>query len=199
MIIRLPKFVGLSRKKTLSLQKYVYIYVCNLYAYCRRTSGIGKISRENALIFKASFAHTYTYIHTHIYSQVSFAEETQEFLEATYCCQNVRVATSEGERKGEGEREKGREKQKAPVSFKLQVSLQDSSEALPQVEEIVLQIITTAKMSIKFPRESSCISNTFSRESPKFHTIFQLSKRNPRHSKHLSGKLIHLEIEIFEV
>jgi len=42
-------------------------------------------------------------------------------------------------------------------------------------------------------------SNTCLRESPKFQTSFQLSQRSPRHSKDLSGKLVDLEIQIFEV
>ena len=46
---------------------------------------------------------------------------------------------------------------------------------------------------------SPYISNTFSRESPKFQTDFHVSKRSPRHSKDLLGKLIDLEIQIFWV
>jgi len=67
----------------------------------------------------------------------------------------------------------------------------------PQTEEIVLQIITTAKISYNFPLESPYISNSFSRESPNFHTSFHVWKRSPRHSKDLSGKLIDLEVQIF--
>jgi len=68
-----------------------------------------------------------------------------------------------------------------------------------RTDEIMLKMITAAKISNKFSRESPYISNTFSRESPKFQTSFQRSKRSPRHSKDLSGKLIDLEIEIFQV
>ena len=73
------------------------------------------------------------------------------------------------------------------------------SRVIPQTEEIGLQIIATAKISNKFSRESPYISNTISQESPNFHTSFYVCKRSPRHSKNLSGKLIDLEIEIFEV
>jgi len=51
----------------------------------------------------------------------------------------------------------------------------------------------------QFSRESPCLSNWFSRESPKFQTLFNMSKRIPHYSKGLSGKLIDLEIQIFEV
>jgi len=61
-------------------------------------------------------------------------------------------------------------------------------------EEIEIQIITTAKISNKFSKESPYMSNTFSRESPQFQINFHVSKRSPRHSKDLSGKLIDLEI-----
>ena len=50
-----------------------------------------------------------------------------------------------------------------------------------------------------FSRECPYISNTFSRESPNFRTSFHVSKQSPRHSKDLSGKLVHLEIQIFDV
>jgi len=53
--------------------------------------------------------------------------------------------------------------------------------------------------SNKFSQESPYISITFSRESPKFQTGFQLSKRSPRHSKENPGKLDNLEIQIFQV
>ena len=46
----------------------------------------------------------------------------------------------------------------------------------PQTEEIRLQIITTAKNSNKFARESPYISNTFSRETPNFHASFHVCK-----------------------
>ena len=46
-----------------------------------------------------------------------------------------------------------------------------------------------------FAWESPYISDTFSRESPKFQTDFHVSKRSPRHSKDLSGKWIDLEIQ----
>ena len=51
-----------------------------------------------------------------------------------------------------------------------------------------LKIITTAKISNKFSQESSYISNTFSRESPKFQTGFHVGKRSARHSKDLTTK-----------
>jgi len=69
----------------------------------------------------------------------------------------------------------------------------------PRTEEIGLQIITTAKISNKFSRESPYTSNMFSRESPKFQTGFHVSKRSPRHSKDLPENRVDLEIQIFEV
>ena len=65
----------------------------------------------------------------------------------------------------------------------------DATRPIPLMEEIVLQIITTAEISNKFSRESPYISNTISREAPKFPTNFHLSKRSPRHSKDLRGFL----------
>jgi len=56
---------------------------------------------------------------------------------------------------------------------------------IQQTEEIGLQIITTAKISNEFSRESAHISNMSCRESPKFHTNFRLSKQSPLHSKDL--------------
>jgi len=53
---------------------------------------------------------------------------------------------------------------------------------LPQTEEMGLNIITTAKISIKSSRESPYMSNMFLRKSPKFEKSFQLSKRSLRHS-----------------
>jgi len=50
----------------------------------------------------------------------------------------------------------------------------------PQTEEIRLKIIAAAKNVNKFSQESPYISNTFSRESPKFQTGFHVSKRTPR-------------------
>jgi len=70
---------------------------------------------------------------------------------------------------------------------------------LSQTEEIGLEIITTAKISNESSRESPYTSNTFSHESPNFHTRFHVCKRSPRHSNDASGKLIALEIQIFEV
>jgi len=64
----------------------------------------------------------------------------------------------------------------------------------PRTEELELKTITTPKISNKFPRQSPYISTTFSRESPKSQTLFQLSKRSPRHSKDQAGKLIDFEI-----
>ena len=66
---------------------------------------------------------------------------------------------------------------------------------MPQTEEIGLQIITTAKIPNKLSLASPYISNTFSWESQKFQSLFQLSKRIPRLSKDLSGKLLDLEIQ----
>jgi len=43
----------------------------------------------------------------------------------------------------------------------------------PQTEEVGLKIITTAKISNMFSRESPYISNTFSRETSKFQAGFQ--------------------------
>ena len=60
-------------------------------------------------------------------------------------------------------------------------------------------IVTTAKISYKFSRESPYISNKFSRKSTRFQTSFHGSQRSPRHSKDLSGKLIDLEIQTFQV
>jgi len=68
----------------------------------------------------------------------------------------------------------------------------------PQTEEIGLEIISTAKISDRFSQESLYISITFSRESPKFETGVQLSKRSPRHSKENPGKLDNLEIQMFQ-
>ena len=58
---------------------------------------------------------------------------------------------------------------------------------------------TTAKLFNTFSRKSSHTSKTFSRDSQKFQTIFQLSKRSPRHIKVLLGKPIDLLIQMFEV
>ena len=62
--------------------------------------------------------------------------------------------------------------------------------AHPQKEEIGLEIITTAKISYKFSRQSTYISNMFSRESPDFHTRFHVCKRSPRHSKDPTSKIV---------
>jgi len=67
---------------------------------------------------------------------------------------------------------------------------------LPRTEEIGLKLITTAKISNKFSRESPYISNKFLRDSPKIWTKFHLSKWSPCHSNDLSGKLIDLKIQI---
>ena len=67
-----------------------------------------------------------------------------------------------------------------------------------QTEEIGLKTITTAKISNKFSQESPYIKlNMFSRESPKFVTGLQVSKRSPRHSKEQAGKPPNLEIQVF--
>jgi len=47
----------------------------------------------------------------------------------------------------------------------------------PQTEKIALKIITTAKISNQFSLECPYISNTFSRDSPRFQTSFHVSKR----------------------
>jgi len=62
-----------------------------------------------------------------------------------------------------------------------------------------LKTITTTKISNEFSRESPYISNTFSRESSNFQANFHVSKRSPRHSKDLTGKLLNLEIQIISV
>ena len=59
------------------------------------------------------------------------------------------------------------------------------------------KLITTAKISNKFLRESPYISNKFSRDSQKIQRKFHLSKRNSCHSNDLWRKLIDLEIQIF--
>jgi len=64
---------------------------------------------------------------------------------------------------------------------------------------LLLPRAPTAKISNEFSRESPYISNTLSQESPNFQTNFHASKRSPWHAKDLSGKLIDLEIQIFEV
>jgi len=67
--------------------------------------------------------------------------------------------------------------------------------SVPQTEEIGLKIITTAKMVNKVSQESSYISNTFSRESSQFQTVFHVSKRSPCHFKRTPGKPANLEIQ----
>jgi len=59
----------------------------------------------------------------------------------------------------------------------------DSVRDIPHTEEIGLKIITTAKISNEFSRESPYISNTFSGESPNLQTNFYASERSPPHSK----------------
>jgi len=61
-----------------------------------------------------------------------------------------------------------------------------------------LNLITNVKISTKFSLYSPYISNTFSRESPSFHTSFQVCKRSPLHSKDLTIKSLDLEIQIFQ-
>ena len=58
----------------------------------------------------------------------------------------------------------------------------------PHTEEIRLQIIKTAKISNKFSQEFPYISNTFSRESPKFHEGFHVSNQSPHPSKEFTMK-----------
>jgi len=67
---------------------------------------------------------------------------------------------------------------------------------MPQTEEIGLRIISTAKIPNKFSRESLCISNTFSWESPKFHTSFHVCKRSPSHPKDVTRNSLDLEIQL---
>jgi len=75
----------------------------------------------------------------------------------------------------------------------LQTGPQPSDDT-PQMQKIELKMITTAKISNKFSLKSPYISNTLSRESPKFETNFHMGKRSPRHSKDLKRKLLDLEI-----
>jgi len=79
----------------------------------------------------------------------------------------------------------------------------DLKRILPQTEEVGLKIILsklpTAKTFIKFSRASSYILNTFSGGSQRFQTHLDMTKRSPRLSKDLSGKLKDLEIQTFEV
>jgi len=77
--------------------------------------------------------------------------------------------------------------------------IESQIESHAQTEEIGLKIITTAKISNKFPLGSPYISNTFSWKSPKFQTGIHVIKRSPRHSNECPGKLDNLEIKIFEV
>jgi len=49
----------------------------------------------------------------------------------------------------------------------------------------------------KFSRESPCISNTLSRESPTFQTNFHVIERSPCHPKDLLGNRVDLEIQVF--
>ena len=65
------------------------------------------------------------------------------------------------------------------VSLSYVKKMKDS----PQTEEIGLEIITTAKISNKFSRQSPYISNMFARESPNFQPGFHVSNQSPRHSK----------------
>jgi len=99
-----------------------------------------------------------------------------------------------------GRAERGEDSAKSEEEEGSAKSEEEEGSALrsPRTDEIMLKMITTAKISNKFSRESRYVSNTFSRESRKFQTSFQLSIRSPRHSKDL-GKLIDLEIEMFQV
>ena len=60
-------------------------------------------------------------------------------------------------------------------------------------------IVTTAKISYKFSRDSPYISNKFSRKSTRFQTCFHWSQRSPRDSKDVSGKLVDVELHIFHI
>jgi len=66
----------------------------------------------------------------------------------------------------------------------------DVTQTEPRTEEIRLKIITTAKFSNKFLRESPYMSKTFSRESPEFLVDFHVSKRSPRHSLKKNRKTV---------
>jgi len=57
------------------------------------------------------------------------------------------------------------------------------------------QVFTTIKISNKFSPYNSN-TGTFSRESPHFHSRFQVCKRSPRHSKDLTIKSLNLVIQI---
>jgi len=69
----------------------------------------------------------------------------------------------------------------------------------PQTEEIGLKIITTAKFSNNFSHESPYISHAFSGESPKFQTLFHVSRWSPRQSKETADFCVYLEIQRFSV
>jgi len=60
----------------------------------------------------------------------------------------------------------------------------------PRMEEIGLKLVTTAKFSNKFSRESPYIWQTFSRESPKLQTGFHGSKRKSPSLKRMDGKTV---------
>ena len=70
---------------------------------------------------------------------------------------------------------------------------------MPQTEEIGLKTITTAKPINSFSQDSPYISNTISRESPKFQTGFHVSQPSSCHFKRTPRKPANLEIHIFEV
>jgi len=63
------------------------------------------------------------------------------------------------------------EKVKAQIHIQSQTEFNRVRQS-PQTEKIRLEIITTAKLSNEFSRESPYISNTFSREFPKFRALF---------------------------
>ena len=79
------------------------------------------------------------------------------------------------------------------------VSTPESRPTYSRTEEIRLKIITNAKISDKFSRDSTYISNTFSQESPNFQTGFYVSKQSPHHLKEFTGNPDNLEIQKIQV
>jgi len=61
------------------------------------------------------------------------------------------------------------------------------------VEEIELKIITTAKIPNRFARESLQLFNKLSRESPRFQTDFDGSKRESPSLKRVDRKTVQSE------
>jgi len=65
-----------------------------------------------------------------------------------------------------------------------------SHRTCPRLAEIGLTVITTAKISNKFSRESPYFKNNFSRESPQFQTIFRWGKRESPSPKRVDRKTV---------